>query len=376
MEIWLLDTATCKATVIDKAVVDDDDYDASWSPDSKWLAYTQTVSNRFHAMFLYSVASGKSTQITDAMSDVRFPAFDRGGKYLYFTESTNYGTSTSGLDMSSDEFDVTRSVYALVLAADTPSPIAPQSEDEKTPEARDKDKEKDKDKDDKDKDKDKDKDAKDKKDSGDEHTRHQRDQRCERGGGCDAGRLDQRVAANSQFNVTVTDNGVTNTYVAAVNGAGTSWSATIPSSAAKQLADGTATIAGQVSDGNGKHVELQPERDGCRNRPCGDAECGRRHQRDQRCERGGGVTLGGSISGVAANSQLQRDGHRQWCDQDLCGDGERRRHQLERDDPVDGRHAAGRRHGDDRGPGERWQRQYGELQPERDGCRNRACGDA
>jgi tricorn protease len=111
LEIWLLDTVTRKATVIDKAVQEDTDYDAAWSPDSKWLAYTQSVANRFHALFLYSVASGKSTQITDGMSDVRFPAFDRGGKYLYFTESTNYGTSTSGLDMSSDAFNVTRSVY-------------------------------------------------------------------------------------------------------------------------------------------------------------------------------------------------------------------------------------------------------------------------
>src|SRR5208282_6380490 len=148
MEIWLLDTVTGKAKVIDKAVVNDGDYDASWSPDSKWLAYTQTVSNRFHSLFLYSVASGKTTQVTDGMSDVRSPAFDRGGKYLYFTESTNYGTSTSGLDMTSDAFNVTRSVYALVLAADAASPIAPQSEDEKSLETA----------------------GKDKKDSGDEHS--------------------------------------------------------------------------------------------------------------------------------------------------------------------------------------------------------------
>jgi tricorn protease len=138
MEVWVLDTATGKATVIDKAVVNDGDYDASWSPDAKWLAYTRTISNRFHALYLYSVASAKSTQITDGMSDVRSPAFDRGGKYLYFTESTNYGTATSGLDMSSDAFEVTRNVYGLALAADTASPIAPLNEDEKKPDARDK----------------------------------------------------------------------------------------------------------------------------------------------------------------------------------------------------------------------------------------------
>jgi tricorn protease len=152
MEVWLLDTATGKAAVIDKAINDDSDYDAAWSPDSKWLAYTQSVENRFHALFFHSIASGKSTQITDGMSDVRSPAFDRGGKYLYFTESTNYGTSTSGLDMSSDAFDVTRSVYGLALAADMASPVAPESEDEKTPGDREKDSN-----------------DKDKKDSGDEH---------------------------------------------------------------------------------------------------------------------------------------------------------------------------------------------------------------
>src|SRR5580704_2847666 len=137
-ETWLLDTVAGKATVIDKAVVDDGDYSASWSPDSKWLAYTRTVPNRFHALFLYSVDLGKSTQVTDGMSDIRLPAFDRGGKYLYFAESTNYGTTTSGLDMSSDAFNVTRSIYGLALAADTPSPVAPQGEDEKKPDARDK----------------------------------------------------------------------------------------------------------------------------------------------------------------------------------------------------------------------------------------------
>jgi tricorn protease len=62
--------------------------------------------------------------------------------------------------MSSDAFDVTRSIYALVLAADGVSPIAPQAEDEKTPEARDKDRDREKEKEkDKDGDRDKGKDS-------------------------------------------------------------------------------------------------------------------------------------------------------------------------------------------------------------------------
>ena len=38
---------------------------------------------------MHSVESKKSTQITDGLSDVVYPVFDRGGKYLYFAASTD-----------------------------------------------------------------------------------------------------------------------------------------------------------------------------------------------------------------------------------------------------------------------------------------------
>ncbi len=60
------------------------------------------------------------------------PVFDRNGKYLYFTASTNSAGSAFGLDMTSDLLRSSRSLYAMVLAADTPSPLAPESDDEKT----------------------------------------------------------------------------------------------------------------------------------------------------------------------------------------------------------------------------------------------------
>src|SRR5205807_4102055 len=59
------------------------------------------------------------------------------------------------------------------------------------------------------------------------------------------------IAANSTFQVTVTDNGVTKSYTATVNAAATGWSATIPSTDALALANGTATVSAQVTDANG-----------------------------------------------------------------------------------------------------------------------------
>src|SRR5262249_33429425 len=83
--------------------------------------------------FVYSVENGKTTQITDGMSDARRPAFDRDGQYLFFTASTNYGPTSSGLDMTSDEHEVNSSIYLAVLPNNIPSPLAPESDEEGAP---------------------------------------------------------------------------------------------------------------------------------------------------------------------------------------------------------------------------------------------------
>ena len=65
----------------------------AWSPDSKWLAYGKRLENYLGAIFVYSLADAKSTQLTDGLSDARYPVFDKDGKYLYFTASTDSGPS-------------------------------------------------------------------------------------------------------------------------------------------------------------------------------------------------------------------------------------------------------------------------------------------
>jgi tricorn protease len=130
------------------------EFDVQWSPDSKWLTYTLQLENHMRAVYVYSLESQKATQVTDGMSDSLYPVFDKNGKYLYFTASTDMGLSTGWLDMTSEAHPVTRSVYVAVLKKDLPSPLAPESDEEKSPEAKkddkapnadaDKDKEKDK----------------------------------------------------------------------------------------------------------------------------------------------------------------------------------------------------------------------------------------
>jgi tricorn protease len=111
-------------------------FDMTWSPDSKWLAYTLQLENHLRAVYVYSLESHKATQVTDGMSDALYPNFDKNGKYLYFTSSTDMGLTTGWLDMTSEAHPVTRSVYVAVLRKDVPSPIAPESDEEKPPEAK------------------------------------------------------------------------------------------------------------------------------------------------------------------------------------------------------------------------------------------------
>lgn len=140
LNTYLLDTATGKLTVFnDKNVYggfSDASFDLAWSPDSKWIAYPRSLENHLHALFIYSLETGKSSQVTDSMADSRLPAFDRGGKYLFFTASTNAGASSDGLDMTSDLYQVRSNIYAVVLSQDQASPLAPEMDDEKAPAAK------------------------------------------------------------------------------------------------------------------------------------------------------------------------------------------------------------------------------------------------
>jgi tricorn protease len=158
LNLWYVDVEKPTAAPVK---VDADLYDAwgvlmtpAWSPDSKWLTFTKFLPNHMRAVFVHSLESGKSSQITDGLSDARFPVFDKGGKVLYFTASTDLGLAVTWLDLSGFQRPVSRNVYGVVLKKGDANPIEPQSDDEKADAAKGDDKSKDADKkDDNDKDK-------------------------------------------------------------------------------------------------------------------------------------------------------------------------------------------------------------------------------
>ena len=143
LNLWYLDLEHPAPVKVDTDRLDTPlhEFDAVWSPDSRWLAYTKQLANYQRAVFVYSLETAKAAQFTDGMSDALYPAWDKGGKHLFFTASTDLGLTAGWLDMSSEGHPVTRSVYVAVLTKDLPSPLAPESDEEKADEpAKDKDK--------------------------------------------------------------------------------------------------------------------------------------------------------------------------------------------------------------------------------------------
>jgi tricorn protease len=132
LRIWYVDVAGGKPIKIDTGLRGSFGAatELSWSPDSQWIGYSRDLESQMHAIFVYSLATHASKQITDGMSNAAHPVFDPSGNYLYFTASTNNGPSDAGIDLSSLDRATDSSVYVVVLSRNGASPVPPESDDE------------------------------------------------------------------------------------------------------------------------------------------------------------------------------------------------------------------------------------------------------
>src|SRR5450631_3473931 len=103
-------------------------YGAAWSPDSRWLTYSKFLESHLRSIFVYSVETGKVSQVTAGVGDARYPIFNKDGKEIFLAASTDVGLSSGWLDLSSYQHPVLRSVYVVVLKKGDKSPVEPESD--------------------------------------------------------------------------------------------------------------------------------------------------------------------------------------------------------------------------------------------------------
>ncbi|HVO50854.1 MAG TPA: PDZ domain-containing protein, partial [Thermoanaerobaculia bacterium] len=135
LTLWLLDLATGDAKKIASerlyAPVRYKMLRGSWSPDSRWIAYTLSGPTYIRSAFVYSVEEGKSHALTDGLSDVSDPVFDKGGKLIFFLASTDAGPQRNWFSLQNTDARITNAIYVATLKKGTPSPVAKESDEEK-----------------------------------------------------------------------------------------------------------------------------------------------------------------------------------------------------------------------------------------------------
>ena len=107
---------------------------SSWSLDSNWVTYALDTPAKISRVYAYSLEQNKSFPITDGHSEASEPAFDAGGKYLYFLGSQDTGMSKHGFSQSAADTRQPRyGLYLAILQKGTPSPFLRESDEEKGP---------------------------------------------------------------------------------------------------------------------------------------------------------------------------------------------------------------------------------------------------
>ncbi len=136
--LWVVDLATGKATkaASERIYAPQKTLQPSWSPDSRWVAYTLAGPTYIRSLHVYDTVEGRSFPLTDGLSDVSDPVFDKGGKLIWFLASTDAGPVRNWFSLINQDADVTRAIYVATLKAGTPSPLAKESDEEKGADAK------------------------------------------------------------------------------------------------------------------------------------------------------------------------------------------------------------------------------------------------
>lgn len=113
MNLYLIDIATKQVKTIATS--------KSWeirnfgfSPDSKWVTYTDDGENRFSQIHLYSISDGKSYKITSEFFDSSNPVWDPKGRYLYFISSRFFRGKTGNFEYNY-LFEDMDNIFGLIL---------------------------------------------------------------------------------------------------------------------------------------------------------------------------------------------------------------------------------------------------------------------
>jgi tricorn protease len=92
----------------------------TWSPDSRWLAYSKAGAAGLTSIWAWSAVNGSTVALTSGDSRDYSPIFDPQGRYLYFLSDRDVGGLAFGREGDSWYFPEQARIYAATLDGDAP----------------------------------------------------------------------------------------------------------------------------------------------------------------------------------------------------------------------------------------------------------------
>ncbi len=139
LTLFIVDVATGETVTVDRAEVEPMDIaleakpisDHHWSPDSRWLAYSKIDLDHVSHVYLYSLETGSTHNVSNGLFNDFGPVFTKDGEHLVFVSNRRFNPTFGDFEWEMVFKDVA-GIYALTLRADG-QPLLPPRSDEVAP---------------------------------------------------------------------------------------------------------------------------------------------------------------------------------------------------------------------------------------------------
>lgn len=118
LKLRLLNTETGVIKDIAQAY-SDEIRDYQFSPDSRWVTYSNNTENGNSSIFVYNLENGQTNKLTDDTFSENMPVFSKCGNYIFFMSNRDFNLEFSSFEFTYLYTNATR-IYALALRKDSP----------------------------------------------------------------------------------------------------------------------------------------------------------------------------------------------------------------------------------------------------------------
>ncbi len=138
LRCWWIDVDSGKETEVDRAEFENIDvsldlkpiYDFSWSPDSRWIAYSKMSADLVVQLYIYSLETGEARRVSNPIYNDFNPVFSKDGSHLFFISNRRFSPTFCDFEWEM-VYKKVAGIYALTLQADGEALLPPLSDEEK-----------------------------------------------------------------------------------------------------------------------------------------------------------------------------------------------------------------------------------------------------